>query len=234
MARSSAAQHPPGLRPDAGLHGPVPRPDRADPAVGDVRSRRRRSAGARSGRRHDAARARVVRADASARRSSRRPINVVFGHAASRGCWCATGFPVKRLFDALVDLPFALPTAVAGIALTTLYAPNGWLGQPLAGARHPGRVHAARHRRRADFIGLPFVVRTVQPVLEDLDPSSRRRRRASAPARLQTFARVLAAAIAAGRADRLRARVRARASASTARSSSSPATCRCAPRSRRC
>jgi sulfate transport system permease protein len=78
-------------------------------------------------------------------------------------------FPLKRLVDALVDLPFALPTAVAGIALTSLYAPNGWIGSLLAQlgikvAFTPLGIVVA-----LIFIGLPFVVRTVQPVLLDLD-----------------------------------------------------------------
>jgi sulfate transport system permease protein len=78
-------------------------------------------------------------------------------------------FPFRRLVDAMVDLPFALPTAVAGIALTALYAPNGWLGQLLAPlgvqvAYTPLGIVVALM-----FIGLPFVVRTVQPVLEELD-----------------------------------------------------------------
>ena len=78
-------------------------------------------------------------------------------------------FPGRRLLDALVDLPFALPTAVAGIALATLYAPNGWLGKLLAPfgiqvAFTPLGVIVA-----LTFIGLPFVVRTLQPVLADLD-----------------------------------------------------------------
>lgn len=78
-------------------------------------------------------------------------------------------FPGKRLVDALVDLPFALPTAVAGIALTAIYAKNGWIGQyleplGLKAAFTPLGVLVA-----LTFIGLPFVVRTVQPVLEDLD-----------------------------------------------------------------
>ena len=78
-------------------------------------------------------------------------------------------FPGRRFFDALVDLPFALPTAVAGIALTALYAPNGWIGSWLAPfgikvAFTPLGVLVA-----LIFIGLPFVVRTVQPILEDLD-----------------------------------------------------------------
>jgi sulfate transport system permease protein len=78
-------------------------------------------------------------------------------------------FPARRIVDALVDLPFALPTAVAGIALTSLYAPNGWLGSQLEPlgikvAFSPVGVVVAMV-----FIGLPFVVRTVQPVLQDLD-----------------------------------------------------------------
>src|SRR5580698_876885 len=78
-------------------------------------------------------------------------------------------FPGHRILDSLVDLPFALPTAVAGIALTTLYAPNGLFGKPLAALG----IHAAYTRLgiviALTFIGLPFVVRTVQPVLAELD-----------------------------------------------------------------
>jgi sulfate transport system permease protein len=95
-------------------------------------------------------------------------VNAVFGLLIA---WVLTRyeFPGRRLLDALVDLPFALPTAVAGIALTTLYAPNGWLGRLLAllgihVAFTPLGVVVA-----LTFIGLPFVVRTVQPVLADLD-----------------------------------------------------------------
>jgi sulfate transport system permease protein len=78
-------------------------------------------------------------------------------------------FPGRRFVDALIDLPFALPTAVAGITLTTLYGPNGWLGKPLAAygikvAFTPLGIVVA-----LVFIGLPFVVRTLQPVIEDLD-----------------------------------------------------------------
>jgi sulfate transport system permease protein len=75
-------------------------------------------------------------------------------------------FPFKRLIDALVDLPFALPTAVAGIALTSIYAQNGWIGQwlPFKVSYTPIGVWVA-----LVFIGLPFVVRTVQPVLEDVN-----------------------------------------------------------------
>ena len=95
-------------------------------------------------------------------------INAVFGLMLA---WVLVrySFPGKRLVDALVDLPFALPTAVAGIALTALYAKNGWIGsllEPLGikVAFTPLGVLVA-----LVFIGLPFVVRTVQPILEDLD-----------------------------------------------------------------
>ncbi len=78
-------------------------------------------------------------------------------------------FPGRKIIDALVDLPFALPTAVAGIALTAVYSPNGWIGRYL----HPLGIKVAFTPLGVvvalTFIGLPFVVRTVQPVLEDLD-----------------------------------------------------------------
>ncbi|UHL65242.1 sulfate ABC transporter permease subunit CysT [Paralcaligenes sp. KSB-10] len=80
-------------------------------------------------------------------------------------------FPGKRLFDALVDLPFALPTAVAGIVLTTLYAPQGWLGQWLALAGIKVAFTPLGIVVAMIFIGLPFVVRTIQPVLQELDPA---------------------------------------------------------------
>jgi len=95
-------------------------------------------------------------------------VNAVFGLILA---WVLVrySFPGKTLVDALIDLPFALPTAVAGIALTAIYARNGWLGQHLEPlgikiAFTPVGVLVA-----LIFIGLPFVVRTVQPVLEDLD-----------------------------------------------------------------
>jgi sulfate transport system permease protein len=95
-------------------------------------------------------------------------INVVFGLIVA---WVLVRytFPFRRFVDAMVDLPFALPTAVAGIALTALYAPNGWLGRELKSlgievAFTPLGIVVA-----LTFIGLPFVVRTLQPVLEDLD-----------------------------------------------------------------
>jgi len=95
-------------------------------------------------------------------------VNGVFGLLVA---WVLARYtlPGRRVIDALIDLPFALPTAVAGITLTTLYAPNGWLGEPLARygikvAFTPLGIVVA-----LIFIGLPFVVRTLQPVIEDLD-----------------------------------------------------------------
>jgi sulfate transport system permease protein len=95
-------------------------------------------------------------------------VNLVFGTLV---VWALVRyrFPGRRLFDAVVDIPFALPTAVAGITLTSLYAENGWIGSVLAlvGLRvafTPLGIFVA-----LVFIGLPFVVRTVQPVLEDID-----------------------------------------------------------------
>jgi len=100
-------------------------------------------------------------------------------------------FPGRRLFDALIDLPFVLPTAVAGIALTALYAPNGWLGKPLEKlgikvAFTPLGVLVA-----LIFIGLPFAVRTVQPVLEDLDKELEEAAASLGASRLQAFVKVV-------------------------------------------
>ncbi len=96
-------------------------------------------------------------------------INTVFGVLLA---WVLERyrFPGRRLVDGLVDLPFALPTAVAGIALATVYSGNGWLGRFL----EPAGIHVAYTPLGVvvalTFVGLPFVVRTVQPVLHDLDP----------------------------------------------------------------
>ncbi len=100
-------------------------------------------------------------------------------------------FPFKRVVDALVDLPFALPTAVAGIALTALYATNGWIGRwlELVGikvAYTPLGVFVA-----LTFIGLPFVVRTLQPVLEDVQKELEEAAATLGATRWQTFTRVL-------------------------------------------
>ncbi len=100
-------------------------------------------------------------------------------------------FPFKRLIDGLVDLPFALPTAVAGIALATLYAPNGWVGSLLDPlgikvAYTPSGVVIA-----LIFIGLPFVVRTVQPVLQDLNKDVEEAAASLGAGRWQTFRRII-------------------------------------------
>ncbi len=117
-------------------------------------------------------------------------INAVFGLLVA---WVLERyrFPGRRLVDALVALPFALPTAVAGIALATLYAKNGWIGRWLV----PLGVEVAYTRLGVvvalTFIGLPFVVRTVQPVLADLDPEVEEAAASLGASRLQTFRRVM-------------------------------------------
>jgi len=80
-------------------------------------------------------------------------------------------FPGKRILDALMDIPFALPTAVAGISLTALYSANGWFGAPLAGAGIELVYTLAGVTLAMTFTSVPFVVRAIQPVLEDLDPA---------------------------------------------------------------
>lgn len=117
-------------------------------------------------------------------------INAVFGLVLAWGLVRYT-FPGKKLVDALIDLPFALPTAVAGISLTALYAKNGWLGQFLEPlgikiAFGPAGVLVA-----LIFIGLPFIVRTVQPILEDLDAEFEEAAASLGANRWQTFRRVV-------------------------------------------
>jgi sulfate transport system permease protein len=117
-------------------------------------------------------------------------LNVIFGGIVA---WVLVRyrFPGKRLIDALVDLPFALPTAVAGITLTALYSNNGWIGQYLAKfglkvAFTPLGVVVA-----LTFIGLPFVVRTVQPVLEEAERELEEAAASLGASPLQTFVRVI-------------------------------------------
>ncbi len=100
-------------------------------------------------------------------------------------------FPLRRLVDALVDLPFALPTAIAGIALTTLWAPTGWLGRPLASLGVSVAFRPAGITVALVFLGLPFAVRTLQPVLESLDPEVEEAAASLGASRLDTFRRVL-------------------------------------------
>jgi sulfate transport system permease protein len=100
-------------------------------------------------------------------------------------------FPFRRAIDALVDLPFALPTAIAGIALTTLWAPNGWLGKPLAAAGVKVAFTPLGIALALLFLGLPFTVRTLQPVLEGLDPEVEEAAASLGASRLDVFRRVL-------------------------------------------
>ena len=117
-------------------------------------------------------------------------VNSVFGVLAA---WVLTRyrFPGRRLVDALVDLPFALPTAVAGIALTTLYAPNGWVGSRLAPLGIQVAYAPLGVMLALTFIGLPFVVRTVQPVLQDLETEVEEAAASLGASRGQTFWRVI-------------------------------------------
>ncbi|GAB4136196.1 sulfate ABC transporter permease subunit CysT [Thermopirellula anaerolimosa] len=100
-------------------------------------------------------------------------------------------FPFRRWLDGLIDLPFALPTAVSGIALTTLFAPNGWIGRLL----EPVGIHVAYTPVgiviALMFIGLPFVVRTLQPAIEDLDPAMEEAAACLGAGRWATFRRVV-------------------------------------------
>jgi len=122
-------------------------------------------------------------------------INAFFGLLTA---WVLTRytFPGKRLVDALVDLPFALPTAVAGIALTAIYASNGWIGSFL----EPHGIKVAFTPLGGvvalTFIGLPFVVRTVQPVLEDLEAETEEAAASLGANRWQTFSKIIFPAIA--------------------------------------
>jgi sulfate transport system permease protein len=117
-------------------------------------------------------------------------VNLVFGFIVA---WTLVrySFPGKKIVDALVDLPFALPTAVAGIALTALYSPNGWLGSSLASVGIKVAYTPLGIVIALIFIGLPFVVRTVQPVLEDAERELEEAAASLGASRLQTFARVL-------------------------------------------
>nr|WP_228747650.1 sulfate ABC transporter permease subunit CysT [Bradyrhizobium sp. BR 10289] len=143
--------------------------------------------------------------------SSRRTLNalrVSFGLAFAAACvnlvmgsiivWALVRyrFPGRRIFDAIVDVPFALPTAVAGVALSSLFAEKGWLGAPLAAlgikvAFTPVGIFVAMI-----FIGIPFVVRTVQPVLQDLDPEIEEAAGSLGASRWQTIIRVILPSLA--------------------------------------
>jgi sulfate transport system permease protein len=117
-------------------------------------------------------------------------INAVFGFLVA---WVLTRyrFPGRKIFDALVDLPFAMPTAVAGIALTTIYAGNGWIGQYLERIGIKAAFTPLGITIALTFIGLPFVVRTIQPVLQELDKELEEAAASLGANRWQTFVRVI-------------------------------------------
>ncbi len=121
-------------------------------------------------------------------------INAVFGLVVA---WVLVRyeFPGKRVLDAFVDLPFALPTAVAGIALTALYAPNGWFGQYLEAAGIRVAFTPLGIIVALTFIGLPFVVRTIQPVLAEAERELEEVAATLGASRGQTFRRVILPAI---------------------------------------
>jgi sulfate transport system permease protein len=117
-------------------------------------------------------------------------VNVVFGFIIA---WVLAryAFPGKKIVDALVDFPFALPTAVAGIALTALYAPNGWIGQYLYRFGIQSAYSTLGITLALIFIGLPFVVRTVEPIVQELDPELEEAAVSLGAGRWQTFWRVI-------------------------------------------
>jgi len=117
-------------------------------------------------------------------------VNMVFGLVVA---WVLVrySFPGKKIVDALVDLPFALPTAVAGIALTSLYSPNGWVGRWLAPLGLKVAFTWTGVFIALTFIGLPFVVRTLQPVLQELEPEIEEAASSLGANRLQTVGRII-------------------------------------------
>ncbi len=117
-------------------------------------------------------------------------VNVVFGVLVA---WVLVRyrFPGRRIVDAAVDLPFALPTAVAGIALAAIYAPNGWIGQLLAPLGIKAAFTPLGIVIALVFIGLPFVVRTVQPVMEEIDREVEEAAATLGANRFQTITRVI-------------------------------------------
>ncbi|MCU0228452.1 MAG: sulfate ABC transporter permease subunit CysT [Bryobacterales bacterium] len=117
-------------------------------------------------------------------------VNAIMGSLVA---WCLVrySFPGKRLVDSLVDLPFALPTAISGIALTAVYAPTGWLGRYLEPLGVPVAFTPLGITLALLFVGLPFVVRAVQPAVSDLDPAMEEAAVILGASRAQTLFRVL-------------------------------------------
>jgi sulfate/thiosulfate transport system permease protein len=118
-------------------------------------------------------------------------INAIFGTITA---WVLVRyrFPGKRFFDALVDFPFALPTAVAGLTLSSLFAANGWLGQYLVPLGIQGAFSPLGIVIALTFVGLPFIVRTLQPVLEDLERDTEEAAATLGAGRFRTFVSVIA------------------------------------------
>jgi sulfate transport system permease protein len=121
-------------------------------------------------------------------------INAVFGFIVA---WCLVrySFPGRRIIDAFIDLPFALPTAVSGIVLTTVYAPQGWIGKLLVPLGIEVAYTPLGIVMALVFIGLPFVVRLVEPALQELDPELEEAAGSLGASRLQTFVRVILPAL---------------------------------------
>jgi sulfate transport system permease protein len=117
-------------------------------------------------------------------------VNSVFGFIVA---WCLVRyrFPGRKIIDALIDLPFALPTAVSGIALTALYAKTGWIGQYLYPLGITSAFSPLGITIALTFIGLPFVVRTLQPAIEELDGETEEAAASLGANRWQTFLRVI-------------------------------------------
>jgi sulfate/thiosulfate transport system permease protein len=121
-------------------------------------------------------------------------LNAVFGFIVA---WTLVryNFPGRRLIDGLVDLPFALPTAVSGIVLTAVYSKDGWIGQYLEPLGIKAVYTPLGITIALVFIGMPFIVRMLQPALEDLDPEIEEAAESLGASRLQTFARVILPAL---------------------------------------
>ncbi|MBM3775921.1 MAG: sulfate ABC transporter permease subunit CysT [Acidobacteria bacterium] len=122
-------------------------------------------------------------------------VNAVLGFIVA---WCLVRyrFPARRLVDALIDLPFALPTAVSGIVLTTVYSPEGWIGRWLAPLGVTVSYTPLGILLALVFIGLPFVVRMVEPALQDLDPELEEAALSLGAGRWEAFRRVILPALA--------------------------------------
>jgi len=117
-------------------------------------------------------------------------VNTLFGLIVA---WVLVRYrlPFKKILDAMIDLPFALPTSVAGIALSALYAPEGWMGKALAHLHIHLAFNAGGIAVALIFVGLPFVVRTVEPVLQDMDKEIEEAAAGLGASRLQTFTRII-------------------------------------------